>query len=231
MQPLGTPTHSPAGFGFGTGEPQLPQKNLRYPGGRSTTGSSNKRMRSVPEVKRNPWTATRTIAAYADPVDVRHRLQWQSSNGAIIEAASNWTVPHKHLPLIIGRLRLSGRLTSRLWRAVGGATRRRGSVAHQSAVRRHHFLQTHSQTFQTMVNTMVPFISTFPITVVCPFRRYIVFAPLCMGTTSKQRRHQHRFHNWDELARRQLMPPNVRVVARCRRRVAPRRKRRSPTRC
>jgi len=84
-QPAGTPTHSPVGFGFGTGAPQLSQKNLRYPGGRSTTGSSNKRMRFLPKVKREPWTAARTIAAYADPVDVLHRLQWQSSNGAMIE--------------------------------------------------------------------------------------------------------------------------------------------------
>jgi hypothetical protein len=124
-QPAGTPTHSPAGLGFGTGEPQLSQKNLRYPGGRSRTGSSNRRMRSLPAVKRKPWTATRTIAAYADPVDFRHRLQWQSSNGAIIEAASNWTVPHKHSPLIIGLLRLSGRLTPRFRRAERAARRRR----------------------------------------------------------------------------------------------------------
>ena len=118
----------------------MSQKNLRYPGGRSTTGSSNKRMRFLPEVKRKPWTATRTIAAYADPVDVLHRLQWQSSNGAMIEVASNSTVPHKHPPLIIGWLRLSGRLTFTLTGARGAAvdkTRRLRARPVQRAVRPH----------------------------------------------------------------------------------------------
>ena len=91
----------------------------------------------APEVKRKPWTATRTIAAYADPVDVRHRLQWQSSNGAMIEVASNWTAPHKHPPLIIGCLRLDGRLTFAFCRTALSAKRRGIGVGQQRAVRQH----------------------------------------------------------------------------------------------
>src|SRR5687767_5464412 len=53
----------------------------------------------------------------------------------MIVVDSNWTVPHTHSPLIIGRLRVSGRLTFAFCRAVLSAQRRGVGVGQQRAVR------------------------------------------------------------------------------------------------
>src|SRR5689334_17663425 len=58
-------------------------------------------MSSPPWINRKSRVRTPTIAAKADPEALRHRRQWQSSNGPTARAISNRTPPQRQLPAII----------------------------------------------------------------------------------------------------------------------------------
>src|SRR4051812_46898636 len=87
--------------GSGTGEPQVEQNTLVYPGGVLRTGASNLFISCSPSVKRKPSRATTTAARNAEPLTLRQRLQWQSSKGPITFSISNFTPPQRQLPRII----------------------------------------------------------------------------------------------------------------------------------
>ena len=99
--PAGTSNHGVSGSGFGTGDPQRPQKYVRYPGATSRTGASYARINSRPEVRRKSSRRTPTAALNAEPPAFRHLVQWHSSNGPTARVISNFTPPQRQLPWII----------------------------------------------------------------------------------------------------------------------------------
>ena len=103
--PACTSTHREPEFGSGTGEPHRLQNDVRYGGGLSRRGASYFRIRFSPWRRRKSSRSATTQGTKAEPLALRHRLQWHSSNGSVARAISNRTPPQRQLPRIMMRLR------------------------------------------------------------------------------------------------------------------------------